>query len=69
MRFDYSKLKGRVVEICGTQSKFSNLMNMSERTVSLKFNNTVNWKQDEIIRACKVLKIPFKEIEEYFFKI
>lgn len=67
MSFNYSKLLGRIVEICGTQAKFAEAMSLSERTVSLKLNNKISWRQNEIEQACKVLDIPYREIPAYFF--
>ena len=67
MNYDYSKLLGKIIEICGTQSNFANKIQLSDRTVSLKLNGKVNWKQEEIIRACDALHIPPREIPEYFF--
>ena len=52
MPYNYSKLLGRIVEKVGTQSKFAEKMELSERTVSLKLNGKVGWKQDEIAKAC-----------------
>ncbi|MBU5611292.1 MULTISPECIES: DUF739 family protein [Aerococcus] len=66
--FNYSKLSGKIVEIFGTQAKFAKAMKMSERSISLKLNNRVSWKDSEIIRACKLLRIPSKDIPVYFFK-
>ncbi|RAV76589.1 DUF739 family protein, partial [Aerococcus mictus] len=47
--FNYSKLSGKIVEIFGTQAKFAKAMKMSERSISLKLNNRVSWKDSEII--------------------
>lgn len=68
MLYDYRKLKGRITEIFGSQKKFAQAMNWSERTLVLKLSNRVYWKQSEIERACKVLEIPIEEAVEYFFK-
>ena len=67
MAFNYSKLLGRIVEICGTQANFAEAMNLSERTISLKLNNKINWKQSEIEQACSVLQIHYCDIPAYFF--
>lgn len=32
--FQYSKLKGKIVEIFGSQKKFAEAMGLSERTIS-----------------------------------
>ena len=67
MKFDYAKLLGKITEICGTQAKFADSMDLSERTVSLKLNNRIPWKQNEIRKACQVLPLPDAEIGLYFF--
>lgn len=67
MSYDYGKLKGRIVEIFGTQKKFAESIGFSERTLSLKLNNKVAWRQDEISKAQELLKIEDKEINDYFF--
>ena len=69
MPYNYSKLLGRIVEKVGTQSEFANAMGLSERTVSLKLNGKVGWKQREIAKACDVLAIEVNEISEYFFTL
>ena len=69
MPYNYAKLLGRIVEKVGTQSNFSALMELSERTISLKLNGKVSWKQSEIAKACEVLDIPSVEIPLYFFAV
>lgn len=69
MAYDYSKLKGRIVEKYGNQTKFAEIMGLSERTMSLKLNNTNYWKQNEISKACKLLDINEDEIKQYFFNL
>ena len=67
MPYNYAKLLGRIVEKVGTQSSFAELMGLSERTISLKLNGKVGWKQNEIAKACTVLEISDGEIPAYFF--
>ncbi len=67
LKFDYSKLCGRIVEKCKTQSVFSEKMGKSEHTISLKLNNKVQWTQGEILKASDILDIPVNEISSYFF--
>lgn len=69
MAYDYSKLNGRIVEICGTQAAFAERMNLSERSVSLKLNNKVPWKQPEMQKAARVLDFPETDIQTYFFTL
>ena len=68
MSNDYSKLLGRITEKFGTQANFSQAMGLSERSISLKLNNKVSWKDGEIARAVELLEIDFNEIPLYFFK-
>lgn len=67
MAFDYSKLSGRITEICGTRQVFSQRMGISEHSISKKLNSKYFWKQQEIKRACEVLDISVNEIPDYFF--
>lgn len=69
MSYDYSKLKGRIVEKCGNQTKFAENIGLSERTISLKLNNINYWKQNEISKACKILDINESDIKQYFFNL
>lgn len=67
MIYDYSRLLGKIKEICGSQAVFSAKIGLSERTVSLKLNGKKGWKQPEIERICEVLKIDRRKIPIYFF--
>lgn len=67
MAFNYAKLLGKIVEIFGTQRKFAEAMGLSERTISLKLNGKMGWKQAEIVKESSVLSIPENSIVEYFF--
>lgn len=67
MVFDYSKIKGKIKEVFGTQRSFAKAMNMSEQTLSDKLNNKIQFTQNEIILACKLLKIDPENISLYFF--
>ena len=69
MAFDYSRLKGRIVEVYGTNAAFSKDMGWSERTMSLKMNGKVDWKQDEICKALGLLKLNMCDIQPYFFTL
>ena len=69
MSYDYSKLKGRIIEKYNTNRNFAQNMNISERSLSLKLNNKVQWTQNEILVAAKLLGIKENEIPIYFFKV
>lgn len=54
MAYDYSKLLGRITEKFGTQARFSGAMGMSERSLSLKLNSKVPFKQSRPARGAWV---------------
>ena len=66
-QYDYSKLLGKISERFGSQKDFAHAIGLTERTVSLKLNGKVQWRQGEIDKACEVLEIPKHEIPCYFF--
>lgn len=67
MSFNYDKLRGRIVEVFGSQYRFAEAMKWSERTLSLKLNNMRSWKQTDICKATLLLKIDESDIPIYFF--
>ena len=67
MPFDYSKLDGLVKEKCRTRAVFADKMGLSERSISLKMNGKIQWKQTEICAACEILEINNEDIPYYFF--
>lgn len=69
MAFDYSKLRGKIVEKFGSQMAFAKAMKMSERTLSLKLTGKRTWKQSEICLAIKFLELSEDDIREYFFTV
>lgn len=67
MKFDYSKLLGRIVEKFGTQRSFSKKIGISQRALSEKLNNKSVWKQSEIDKSVELLSISPADIGLYFF--
>lgn len=67
MAYDYSALLGKIVQKFHTQYNFAHAIGLSERTVSLKLNCKIPWKQNEIVKACQVLGIDDNDIPAYFF--
>ena len=47
MAFDYSKLKGKIVEKFGTQGAFAKALGLSQRSLSFKLQGKVFFRQDE----------------------
>lgn len=69
MAFNYNKLRGRIVEIYGSQTEFAKAMQWSERTLSLKMNGKIPWKQTDIVTAVRLLGLSDSDIQEYFFAV
>lgn len=69
MAFDYSKLRGRIKEIYGTQDAFAEAIGIGRVSLSEKLNNKVEFRQREINKSCEVLEIPIDEMTDYFFKL
>lgn len=67
MEYDYDKLIGKIAEKFRTRGRFAAAMGVSERTLSLKMNNRIDFTQDEIIKACEILEIKHSDIPIYFF--
>lgn len=65
--WDYSKLRGRTVEMGLRQEDVGCAIGLSSTTYSLKLNNKAEFRQSEIKKICDKLKIPYSEITSYFF--
>jgi transcriptional regulator with XRE-family HTH domain len=68
MSFNYSKLRGKIIEKFGTQGNFAKVLGVSERTLSLKLNNKIFFSQDEIAKISELLNIDSDKIQIYFFQ-
>lgn len=68
MTFNYSKLRGRIIEKFGSQGNFSKALDMSEHTLSVKLNSKRFFTQVEISNISKLLDISIEDIPAYFFQ-
>ena len=66
-KYDYSKVVGQMKEKGYTQEKLAKCIGISPCSLNLSLNNNRNFRQDELIKICEVLDIPFAAISEYFF--
>lgn len=66
MAFDFSKLRGRIIEKFGTCENFAAAMGHSKVWLSSRLNNAVQWRAAELREAARLLEIPEAEIPVYF---
>lgn len=69
VRFNYSKLKGRIKEKCGSQRAFSRLLDVSEATLTSKLKCDTYFTQSEIWKSAKILEIEPNMVAQYFFTL
>lgn len=69
MGFDYSKLRGKIKEVYGTQDNFAMKIGIGRVSLSQRLNNLLDFSQEEIIKSCEILGIKKEEIPTYFFTI
>ena len=67
MAFKYAALKGRIIEMFGSQGKFAEAIGISEVTVSKKLHGKSEFSKHDIELWAGVLHIPSDEIGRYFF--
>lgn len=67
MSFNYSKLRGRIIEMYGSQKKFAEKMETTNETLSRKMQGKAYFRQNEIYKMAKLLDIKTEQIDSYFF--
>ena len=68
MIFDYSKVRGKIKEKFGTQSRFADSLDISRGSLSARLNNSAEFTSLEIFESCKLLEIPMTDIPQYFLR-
>lgn len=67
MAFDYSELKGKIKACYDTQEAFADVMGMSRSALSQRLTGEVEWKTQEIVKACTLLNVELADAHIYFF--
>ena len=69
IEFDFSALRGRIIEKYGTFAAFADAIKMSRASLSQRVMNDIAFKPDEVILICspEVLDIPPEEIGRFFY--
>jgi len=68
MDFNYSKLKGKIVEKFGSQGKFAEALGVEQNTVSRKLNGISGFSRDDMLIWSALLGIDRDDIGSYFFE-
>ena len=63
----YSKLRGRIREVFGTQEAFAKALNIHSTSLSARLNDKAQWRREEIVLSCELLSIPIDDVSSYFF--
>lgn len=68
-QFDYSKLKGRIKEVLGTQEIYAEKIGLSRTSLSLRLSGKLDFTQEEMMTSCDALQFAPTEIPVYFFTL
>lgn len=69
MNYDFSKLRGKIVEKYGNITSFASKLDVSVATLSLKLRGRRSFSNREIEQCIELLGIDRSQIPEYFFKL
>lgn len=64
----YNKLRGKIVEVFGSQSVYAEALGISKNSLSKKLNCKTEFNQTDIRKWCQLLEIPLEEAGTYFFE-
>lgn len=67
--FDYSKLKGRIIEKYDSQSAFADAIGVKVQSVNAKLRGRVSISKADIIKWSQALDIETNDIGAYFFTV
>lgn len=67
MPYTYNKLRGRIIEIYGSQDKFADKLGQSKNSVSKKMTGKTGFSQSDIVQWSLLLNVSVDQYGEYFF--
>lgn len=68
MAYKTERLKSRIVEKYGDQKSFAQASGISRSKVCRLLKGETEWSGIDMMKAVRLLKIPFNEIDVYFFE-
>lgn len=69
MKFNHSKLLGRIKECGFIQETLAEAIGISKSTLNAKLSGQFYFTAREMVAICKALNIPHKDIHVYFFAV
>ena len=67
--FDYARLKGRIIEKCGTRKAFASLLGISEPALSVKLSGKAYFSQPQIEKSIDILDIALCDVGKFFYTV
>lgn len=67
MKFNNSKLRGKIRENFGSEYAFGEALGMALSTLSAKLNNKSEFTRSEILSIVKLLNLKKEEVYDVFF--
>lgn len=67
MAYSYNKLKGKIVELYGTQGNLAKKIGISKNSMSKKLTGKTEFSQSDIEKWAELLEIEKRDYGEYFF--
>ena len=67
IRYDYSKLRGKIREVFHTETRFAKELGISKVSLSAKLNGRQNFTLNEISKMSLIFNLKEKEMLEFFF--
>ena len=63
----FNKIRGKIVEVYGSQKAFADAVGTSEQTITAKLAGRSQFSMDDIIQWSNALGISAEEVGIYFF--
>ena len=67
IHFDFTLLQHRITDRFGSTKEFAQALAVPEKILNRWLGNVRFWPRNKMIEAVKLLEIPEREIDRYFF--
>ena len=68
MTYETGRLRSRIIEKYGDQKTFAERAGMNRSKVCRLLKGETEWSGSEMMKAVRLLDIPYNEIDVYFFE-